>query len=405
MQEVKKAKKENAEFMCKEIEHVIKTFGKRKPGSEAECQAGLYMAEQLKKYSDDVKVEYFKVNPGSFYGWITISVTMMLIAFAAYFFVPIATMVLFAIALFIMLAQFIFYRQLIDKLFPEKQSINVTAVKKPKGEVKARVFLNGHPDAADEWTVNYKWGGKGFMAHVLSAFVGIAYFFVITVVALIMNGAGVAVASGVTLWLGVAGFVFIPIFISMYWLTNTKVTVDGANDNLSACYLAISMLKSMKEKGVELQNTEVGVIISGSEEAGLRGAKAWSKVHKDDYKDVPTVIISFDTIRDTKYLYVNTRDLNSTVKADEEVAKLYKKAADNVGVNCQFGVVPFGATDSAAFTQGGFRSIGITAMDHNLQDYYHTRRDTYDNLSADALADTFEATAEFIDLVEKGELK
>ena len=64
---MKKDKAKNADYMCAEIEHIIKTCGKRDPGSEDKKIACEYMADELKKYADDVKIEGFKVNPDSFY--------------------------------------------------------------------------------------------------------------------------------------------------------------------------------------------------------------------------------------------------------------------------------------------------------------------------------------------------
>jgi hypothetical protein len=37
----------------------------------------------------------------------------------------------------------------------------------------------------------------------------------------------------------------------------------------------------------------------------------------------------------------------------------------------------------------GFKSTGITALDFNLQPYYHTLKDTADNLDKDCLADCY----------------
>ena len=48
------------------------------------------------------------------------------------------------------------------------------------------------------------------------------------------------------------------------------------------------------DEGITLENTEVGVILSGSEEAGLRGSKAWCEAHKGEFDDVPTIILSYD---------------------------------------------------------------------------------------------------------------
>jgi hypothetical protein len=58
--------------------------------------------------------------------------------------------------------------------------------------------------------------------------------------------------------------------------------------------------------------------------------------------------------------------------------------------------VPFGATDSAAYTLAGFKSTVVTAIDHNLPKYYHTRYDSFDNISKDCLKDAFSAVMETV---------
>ena len=115
---------------------------------------------------------------------------------------------------------------------------------------------------------------------------------------------------------------------------------------------------------------------------------------------MPTFIIAYDTIHEGKFLQVNQKDLNATVKADAEISRRFKEAADKLGITCNVGNVPFGATDSAAFNQGGFRATGITAMNHNLQNYYHTRYDSYDNLDKEALADCFAVSVQVLEDLE-----
>ena len=182
-----------------------------------------------------------------------------------------------------------------------------------------------------------------------------------------------------------------------------NTTVDGANDNLTACLMGIAILKAMKDEGIELEHTEVGVILSGSEEAGLRGAKAWCEQHKGEFDDVPTWIYSFDTIHDPKFLGVNYRDLNATVKADKEVSDSFMEAAKELGIPCNKTLVPpfGGATDSAAFAQAGFRATGITALNHVLEDYYHTLKDSYDNLNKDCLADCYAISVRALENFDK----
>ena len=406
LEKIKQKKHESAQFMADEITHIIKTFGKRDPGSEGEKKAVEYMAEQLKPLCDEVTVEPFDVYPASFMGWIYITVTLVLAGVVAYFFAPIVTVALILIGATLMIGQFVLYRQMIDKLFKKKTSYNITAVKHPVGEVKRRIFFNGHPDAACEWTMNYHFGGVGFVAHFIIAVVGVVYAFAVSILAVIkgmeIGWVHAAFDAGLLRTLGLIMLAFVPFWIGMYFLWNEKIVVDGANDNLTGCYMGIALMKALKDEGVEFENTEVGVIISGSEEAGLRGAKAWCKAHKDDYKDVETLIFAFDTIHEGEFLYVNDRDLNLTVKADRHASDLFKNSADELGIKCSVGAVPLGATDSAAFNQGGFKATGITAMDHNLKDYYHTRRDSYDNLDLGCLADCYEVTVQTLKNFDEG---
>lgn len=398
-----------AKYMVDEITHICTKIEKRDPGSKGEKQACEYMADVLKNDCgcDYANVEPFKENPDSFYGWLYITMTCVILAAVSFFFIPLLSVILVAAGLFTVFMQFGIYKKFIDPLFKEKTGHNVTAIKKCKGETKRRIIFNGHPDAAYEWPVNYALGGIGFEGHAIICGVGAIYYVIISIIYMVQHGAvsfGAADISEPIVKAGLAGLVFIPFFIGLYFMSNKKVIVDGANDNLSGCYMGIAILKALKDEGIELENTEIGVVLTGSEEAGLRGAKAWCEQHKGEFDDVPTFVYSYDTIHDPKFLMVNYRDLNGAVKADKEVSDLYMEAAEEIGIPCQKGWVPplGGATDSAAFAQAGFRSTGITGLNHNLEPYYHTRRDTYDNMNEEGLANCYAASVKVLEMFDGG---
>ena len=401
-------KDDAAKYMQKEIEYIIKNFEKRDPGSKGEKQACDYMAETLKKDCgcETVFTESFKENPGSFFGWIFFTISFVLASIPLYFIFPLASVILTIAGFVILFLQFGLYKKIVDRFFPEKTGYNVTAIKSCKGEVKRRIFFNGHPDACWEWPVNYALGGVGFDLHLGLAIIGALYYMIIAIINVCTTGISFGVidtASGL-FKAGLIGLVFVPFLIGMYWMWNRKRVVDGANDNLSGCYMGIAILKKMKELGIEFENTEVGVIISGSEEAGLRGSMAWCEAHKDDYHDVPTFIYSYDTIHDPKYLMTNYRDLNGTVKVDKDVSDLFMECAEELNIPCQKGMVPplGGATDSAAFAKAGFRVTGITGLNHVLESYYHTRRDTYDNMNLEGLANCYAVSVKVLEKFDEG---
>lgn len=397
-----------AEYMLKEITYICQKFEKRAPGSKGEEQACEYMANVLKEQCgcERADVEAFKENPGSFYGWIYFTITFVLLAIALFFVFPLASILLIVAGLFIVLAQFGAYKKLIDRCFKEETGHNVTAIKKCTGEVKRRIIFNGHPDAAWEWPVNYKLGGVGFEGHAVLCGVGAVYYLVLAIIAVAQHGVsfGLIDTGSLLFKLAMWGLLFVPFLVGLYWMVNKNRVVDGANDNLSGCYMGIALLKMLKDEGIEFENTEIGVILTGSEEAGLRGAKAWCEAHKGEFDDVPTFIFSYDTIHDPKYLMTNYRDLNGTVKADKDVSDLFMEAAKELGIPCKKGWVPplGGATDSAAFAQAGFRATGVTGLNHKLEDYYHTRRDTYDNMNLEGLAGCFAVSAKVLEMFDNG---
>lgn len=398
-----------AKYMIDEITYIIKNFEKRAPGSKGEKQACEYMADVLKKDCgcEKAEVESFEENPGSFYGWIYFTFTLIFAAIVSLFvFNPIVSAVFIALGFFIAFMQFGFYKKMMDGFFPKKTGHNVTAVKKCSGEVKRRIIFNGHPDAAWEWPVNYKLGGVGFEAHAIISAVGALYYLVLSIISIAQNGVGLTVldASSPLCKAALWGLLFVPFMIGMYFMWNKKRVVDGANDNLSGCYMGIAILKALHDEGIELENTEIGVVLTGSEEAGLRGSKAWCEKHKGEFDDVPTFIYSYDTIHDPKQLMTNYRDLNGTVKADKDVSDLFMECADELGIFCKKGWVPplGGATDSAAFAQAGFRATGITGLNHKLEDYYHTRRDTYDNMDAEGLANCYAISVKVLEKFDNG---
>ncbi|MDE6767286.1 MAG: M20/M25/M40 family metallo-hydrolase, partial [Eubacterium sp.] len=399
-------KDEYAQYMLDEITHICKDMDKRDPGSKGEKQACEYMADVLKKDCgcERADVESFKENPGSFFGWIYFTITFALAAIVLFFFCPLISAILIVAGLVIAFMQFGLYKKFVDRFFPEKTGHNVTAVKKCTGEVKRRIFFNGHPDAAWEWPVNYKLGGVGFEGHAIICGIGAVYYLVISIMYFVKYGIGFAMVdtSSTLFKMALWGLIFVPFLIGLYWMWNEKRVVDGANDNLSGCYMGIAVMKALEDAGITLENTEVGVILSGSEEAGLRGSKAWCEAHKGEFDDVPTFIYSYDTIHDPKFLMTNYRDLNGTVKADKDVSDLFMEAAKELNIPCIKGWVPplGGATDNAAFAQAGLRSTGITGLNHKLEDYYHTRRDTYDNMNLKGLADCFAVSVKVLEMFD-----
>ena len=108
---------------------------KRAPGSPGERKAGEYMADVLRHDCgcESVSIEAFDERPSAFYRYFRFSATFDCLC-AVCFFVPPWLSALFGVAaLLIFPVQFAMYNQMIDPLFPVKQSINVTALRSCTG--------------------------------------------------------------------------------------------------------------------------------------------------------------------------------------------------------------------------------------------------------------------------------
>lgn len=397
-------REDGVKFICDEIEHVIKEFGDRDPGSEGENKALDYMKSQMAEFSDEVHSESYKVAPHAFFGWTYITATCALAAIVTLFFAPVVSIVLLVLGLLPMIGEFVFYKEAIDFLCKKRTSGNVMGTIKPTGEVKRRIVLNGHSDAVYEWHWHYVGGYKLFLTSIIIPVIAVIYIAVVSIIAMATTGV-VGTPEGAPLYLAIASVIFVPALLCFYMFADHKTVVPGANDNLTACYMAIAMLKLMHDNGIRFEHTEVVALVTGSEEAGLRGAKAFCKLNPEYGLEpgIETIFVTYETLRELEHLVIYNRDLNGTVKVDMPTCELIRRAAAKNGMDLKYGSVFAGATDSAAFAQAGRKSACIAAMAPQVKDYYHTRLDNYDNLSPECLSKVLDITIDFVtEFDEKG---
>ncbi len=375
------ALREMTNFSVRGIKKICKDVGPRPAGSEQEHEAQKLMAAELDGACDKVEIEPFDVHPGAFLGWILTDGIMMIAAIVLFFFgMSAIALALCALSLIFAIVEFLLYKKLLDPFFPKKTSHNAVAVRKPKGEVRRRIIFSGHADSANEWRFTYYGGSKLLVPIIGLSFVGILLGLVLGIWAVAAGHAFSAADSGA---LNVMRYVFlawIPILFTALFFENKKRPVMGANDDLTGCFISMAVVKYMQQHDIRFENTEVWVVLTGSEEAGLRGAKAFCKAHKNELSDVETVFVGLDTIRDYDFAAVYSRDLTGTVKNDAGACALVKEAAKQTGLDLPYKSVFFGATDAAAVTQAGMKAVSVAAMDPAPAKYYHTRLDTADNL-------------------------
>ena len=385
--------REYTNYALKSIKNVCKNFGPRPVGSEAEKKAQEYMLADLDKFCDEARREEYKCSDKAFMSWVPIGAALLILNVLFFTLgLHVIALALSVVTLFLVVAEFIFYKPVLDVFFPKKTSGNVYGVIKASGETKKRIILSGHTDSAFEWTYTYK-GGRPVVAGII-----------VTAVIAILLGIGGNIfgmvnadgAFGAIVWtaeggialkiLAVIMYLTIPVLVAAFNFSNYKLPVMGANDDLSGCFVSCAAAKFLSDNNIRFENTEVAVLCAGGEEAGLRGSKAFAKNNAAMLKDgVETIFISFDTIRELEFAKIYEKDMTGMVKNDRRVAELLQTAAKNVGMDVPIGVIELGSTDAAAMSQAGVPASAFTAMDPSPARYYHTRLDDANNLSPQAI--------------------
>ncbi|MBE6827344.1 MAG: Zn-dependent exopeptidase M28 [Ruminococcaceae bacterium] len=377
--------REMSNYAAREVKKVCTEIGPRESGEESERKAQAYVAESMKNFCDSVETEEFDVHPKAFMSWVPIDVVLTLLSIAciilkkfgvfgetAGLYLNIAAAAFCFIGLFLMIMEFLFYKQLLDPLFPKRTTCNVLCTRKPSGEAKRRIIFSGHVDSAYEWYYTHLGGGALLKLVIITSIGSMILNFVFDIASFF------ALPKAVDTGILIAAFVTAVPIIAAAFFVNWKLVVPGANDNLTGVFASMAVIRFMEHNNIRFENTEVVAVSTACEEAGLRGAKAFAKKHAKD--DIETVVIAVDTLRDFDYMGVYNKDMTGTVKLDGSVAAMVKKASEIAGLDLPYANVYFGSSDAAAMAQGGLRSAALCAMDPAPARYYHTREDTPDNL-------------------------
>lgn len=395
MKLTKGASEATQKYMVDGIRYVCENFKERAPGSHSERKAQKYLKGELEKWSDSVEMEDFPVHFGAFMGWIPPSGCMGILSVLFYWLtykgvvsgpgLAIVSTIIVWLAISCLVFEFLMYREYVDFLFPKKTSRNVMARRAPKGEVKRRIIFAGHTDAANEWTYSLHGGIKSLAPVMGGSIGGVIVLGIFNIVWLIYSLTGGSYVSSFWLVCGIIQLILVPFFIAICFFINWKVIVDGANDNLTADFIAMGVLKEMADNDERFENTEVCAFLAGSEEAGIRGSVAYAKAHKNELSEVETVFIAMDTMREIEQLQIYSQGCTGTQKNSNAVSELIYEAGVNCGIEMKETDIYPGAIDAEGFSRYGLLASGFCGVNHDPKTYYHTRLDTPDNMDKDCI--------------------
>ncbi|MHA1342448.1 MAG: M28 family metallopeptidase [Promethearchaeota archaeon] len=388
------------DYIMETIKLIIEKYGDRDPGSQGEYEAQKFLKSELEKYTDSVEIESFKVAPKAIMSFLPIVGSIMLASIIFYWFYPLIALILTSIAVLIVIMEFLLFKQFLDPFFPKRTSHNVISRKIPKGNIKRTIIMSGHADAAYEWRYN-KINPKLLRVILIPSIIGLFLKLIVDFLNTIFNFIWNNGYNNIWGFLGLIQFFFIPFIIAVIFFSDFSVVVPGASDNLSGTVMTLAIAKYFHDEGIEFENTEINYLITGSEEAGLRGAKAFVKRHKEELRTKNTAFISLESFRDFEYLSICDKDMNGIIKHHPAVCQLLKKAAENCKYEIKYQTVYIGATDAAAFSKSGIPASSIEAMDPGPPRWYHTRYDNWKDMNRECIKAGFKIALETIRLYDK----
>lgn len=382
---------QSAAYVARSIRTIIERFGPRAPGSPGERQAQQYLLQEMAPFVDETHLEDFRLSPRAFMSLPRVAGTLLLLASAVWWIDPRASLPFSLAAFMTIVLELILYKPFLDPFFPKATSCNIMGIVRPAGERRRRIIVSGHADAAYEWRFNLK-SRTALLLVVGSAILTVAIKLPMDIAALVA-GANWQEGYG-TFWgaLGLVHVLTVPVGIAGWRFTNFDVVSPGANDNLTGALAAIAVAKILHDAGERLEHTELVVQVTGAEEAGLRGAKAYAAAHRRDLHEVDTVFLGLETFRDIDFMAVVSRDMNGLVQTDPRVCALLQDAAAGLGYRLPTETAYIGSTDAAAFSQAGVPAATLAGMNPAPPRYYHTRLDDWNNVDAACISRALEIT-------------
>jgi uncharacterized BrkB/YihY/UPF0761 family membrane protein len=433
---------QDAQYAFDVVKTICTEVGPGLPGTSQERQRAAIIKNGLESHlgAENVVVEEFTLAPDAFLGTLRTSALFMLIAVllnismgritrVSPWLTAIASL---AFAFFSVLPVFfetILYREFVDPIFKQKQSVNVIGTLHKPGTENAKrlLILSGHHDSALEFTwlrflsdlkrlVNpidhhdsarentwFRVLGYVFLVLTVTMFLGFIAMLVMSIIQL----AGVIIGNADIVRIGSLGWVMLAfpivpsIILGMSYTRGWKNggNVPGAADNLSASALAVAMCRFLvKNSNYIPDDTEIRFISFGSGEAGLRGSRRYVKRHLDELKRLGARLLNFEVVAHPEIAILST-DVTG-VKNDPEMVKSVVAAAERAGVpyNVKANPTSGGGSDAGPFSRAGLKATTLMPfkMPHQMVAFYHQKWDGPEILTMEPLLNVLKLTFEWV---------
>ncbi len=390
-------------------ERAVRQCGPRLTGTPACKNAALMVADELKNHCDQINIEEFVVSPEAFRSLLRAAAAIYtLSAILLYFDYLFFATAGFLLVAFLVVGQIFFYRQIFEPFCRQTSGYNVFGALEPAEKAKQQIIISGHHDSAHVFTF-LKCCQKLYAFRIFPAMLAVLAAPVFSLIWLYFRYVtGGAPAFAVHFQYGV---LLSLIFVAPMYFFMSKEITPGAGDNMVATAMVIKLAqlfrRAREEKSDILRHTRLIFLSTDAEEAGLRGARAFARRHREELLALPTYNFNIDSIYNLKELQFLTTDINSTVHLSGEMAGQCKNIAAELGYATRlFAITPGGGgTDAAEFARIGVQATTLIGMPTSLiRDglVYHTANDTVEHIEPAAVEASLKIAVEYILRKDRG---
>lgn len=414
------------------VNHASKNIGSRLPGTDNEKKFAAYMGDKLREIGIEPIREEFAVSPRAsiggipYAGWVGLALSALVYIAMG---IPLVWygMALVSIAVIVWLVCSVFlYKTWFDMFFKQEISQNTYGELLPEdGKYDYTIVLSGHTDTSWNWRHSehsYTKPKLGLIATFAKVGFGALCFF-------FLAGTSVAVATIYTGYYFRAGWAvealaspafvnfmfamrFMPLvtaigsaFLIMWADPDPRNASRGAMDNATGCALSYVVTKYFKENPEKMpKNCRIIDFNCGSEEAGLRGSIAFTRMHKGEPILDNVWNINIDSVADKDYFEVVVKDDWQFCRFDKDLETMFKDTFAELGIESKTkGCIhnPVGGCDSTPMTKAGAKSVTFAAQDPTLTYYYHTWRDMPERFDVETVGNGFDVVLGVIDKIDK----
>jgi aminopeptidase YwaD len=390
------------EYMYGLLWRVVNGIGPRPACSQAERELSRLLVREWTPLCDTVAVESFTCSPRAFLGFLPVCVLSYLAATALYWFYPWLSFGLATVALGLLFFELIRYHEVIDFLFPRMRGANVAAVIHPRSQIEKRVIVSAHQDSAYEFRLWHRFRNAALVLMALAVF-ALLLMFAASLAKTIGEFTGLGNATGYNV-AGIVAAGLAPI-VAFFFFFRSDRAVPGAMDDMAGIAVLAGLGKYLDEAkhggGFFPRRTEVMLLATSSEEAGLRGAKRYVKKHLKEMKEIRTYGVFLDGLYDERFLTVTSREVCTWAKHDPKLVRLAQEVAAGHGWSLGTRWLPLGATDASAFSSKGIPAVCLHCADMSrLPHNYHTREDTCENVRPESLSVMLQIVVDMIERID-----